>query len=74
MLWDCFDLPLYNSSNTIIIDDLKRIKKIQPCNCYNIKPFEFTDEDSVQDNELKKLMGYLESIRKNPRPSCLIEN
>jgi TFIIF-interacting CTD phosphatase-like protein len=73
MLWDCFDLSLYNSSNTIIIDDLKRIKKIQPCNCYNIKPFEFTDEDSYKDNELSILKKYLEDIRKNPQKNCLVQ-
>lgn len=74
MLWDCFELPLYNSSNTIIIDDLKRIKKIQPCNCYNIKPFEFTDKDSPNDRELKKLIEYLENVRTNPNTNCLVEN
>lgn len=74
MLWECFELPIYNPSNTIIIDDLKRIKKIQPCNCFNIKPFEFTDKDSTKDNELKKLISYLDSVRHNPNTSCLIQN
>lgn len=71
MLWECLEIPIYNKSNTIIIDDLKRVKKIQPCNCYNIKPFEFTDKDSVEDKELMKLMDYLAQIKSSNY--CLIE-
>ena len=62
MLWDHFKLPQYNKQNTMIIDDLKRVEKIQPSNCYNIKAFEFTDDDSPKDKELKRLMEYLKNM------------
>lgn len=60
MLWEHLDLPMYNKDNTLIIDDLKKVEKIQPSNCYNIKAFEFSDENSEKDRELKILMVYLQ--------------
>lgn len=72
LLWDCFEIPMYNSKNTIIIDDLKKIKNIQPCNCINVKPFEFLDDDSPKDTELKKVMNLLKNVLENPNQNCLI--
>jgi TFIIF-interacting CTD phosphatase-like protein len=74
MLWDVFKLRDYTSKNTIIIDDLPKVKKIQPCNCYSIHPFEFTDEDSECDTELKKLICVLDKYRTSKGVSCIIKS
>ena len=71
MIWDIFRLDGFNKSNTFIVDDLEKVKKIQPCNCYNIKPFEFLDSGSENDKELKKLMKHLETLDLNGK--CLIK-
>ena len=65
MLWDSLKLKEYNNNNTIIIDDLNNVKHHQPDNCYHIKPFEFTDNDSNRDRELFHLIKYLKNIKPN---------
>ena len=75
MLWDTFKIQRYNSTNTLIIDDNIDVKKIQTCNCYMIKPFEFTEDGSENDDELEKLISKLEKIKKAeiPEDACLVD-
>lgn len=65
MLWTTFGLDhQFNSNNTFIIDDLPEINKTQPCNSIKIKAFEFEDEDSPDDEELKILKKRLKKLIK----------
>lgn len=53
MLWTDFGLDeFFNPENTVIIDDLDRVKKAQPDLCIDIHPFEFEDLDSEKDDVL----------------------
>jgi TFIIF-interacting CTD phosphatase-like protein len=63
MLWDVFKIKGYRPDNTIIIDDNYDVKKIQRCNCFQIKPFNFYDENSEGDKELIKTTIKLEKLR-----------
>jgi TFIIF-interacting CTD phosphatase-like protein len=63
MLWDTFNIKGYRPDNTIIIDDNYDVKKIQKCNCFQIKPFNFYDENSEKDKELIKVANKLEKVR-----------
>ena len=58
-----FGLNKFDMNNTIIIDDLKDVKNIQPCNCFQIKEFEFTDEGSENDNSLLELIDKLKEYK-----------
>jgi TFIIF-interacting CTD phosphatase-like protein len=69
LIWEDMELPGFTPENTIIIDDLSEIKEDQPCNAIHIKPFEFTNEGSQNDNELIEVQKKLEWI-KNNRGSC----
>jgi TFIIF-interacting CTD phosphatase-like protein len=48
-----FKLSNYDVRHTYIIDDHPDVFKAQPTNCIQIKPFEFTDRQSYNDNELE---------------------
>jgi len=52
----------FNSSNTIILDDLDKVQKHNPYNCIPIKDFEYMDENSENDNELSIIKKKLEKI------------
>ena len=71
MLWDVFNIKGYRPDNTVIIDDNYDVKKIQRCNCFQIKPFNFYDENSENDTELIKTTIKLEKL-KNAHP-CLTD-
>ena len=71
LLWDKFKLKEYKEDNTIIIDDLKDVYETQPCNCINIKEFEFNDKDSFQDEELVKLQGKLDLYKTSKERKCV---
>jgi RNA polymerase II subunit A small phosphatase-like protein len=47
-----FGLYDFDMSNTIIIDDHPEVYSTQPGNCLHVKPFEFTDRRSYDDDEL----------------------
>ena len=59
MLWDDIGLDGYNEDNTIIIDDLSEVKKIQPGNAITIKDFEIDRKGSENDDELLTVMEEL---------------
>lgn len=65
MLWDIHDLDGYGPYNTLIIDDLKMVCKIQPKNSINIKCYNVTKKDSKYDTELKNIKRMLKKIKKN---------
>lgn len=73
MLWDAYGLQNYNVHNTLIIDDNVEVKRIQPCNCYMIKAFEFQQEGSENDMELDRLTDKLKYFKGlgGQRPACL---
>lgn len=75
MIWDVFDIPGFNLSNTIIIDDLPEVYKIQPCNCIHIKEFEFEHLDSEDDKELLNVMERLKHLLKKEIKNdvCLVK-
>lgn len=52
-LYNVFKIDGYNSTNTIIIDDLQEVFTCQPKNAIHIKAFKILDDGSEQDNELK---------------------
>lgn len=77
MLWDSYELQNYSKDNTLIIDDNIDVKKIQPCNCYLIPAFNFTDDNSEKDDELSVLMTKLEKFKNEfygQKQDCLIDN
>jgi len=63
-LWDLFNLPNYNSNNTVILDDYDEVFKTQPENCIEAVPFEFTEEGSENDVFLKNLTKQLKIMLK----------
>jgi len=63
MLWEDFKLQGFDKNNTIIIDDLDKVCKDQPCNCIPAPPFEFEDEHCENDTFLKDLIPKLERLR-----------
>ena len=65
MLWDYYDIDNYDPYNTLIIDDLKMVCKIQPHNSIQIKSFNTRTKDSVKDNELKKIKIILNKVKKH---------
>lgn len=66
MLWDIHDLESYGPFNTLIIDDLKMVCKVQPKNSINIKSYNVTKkEEAIGDKELKRIKKMLKKIRKN---------
>jgi len=61
LLWETIP-ETFTPDNTVIIDDLKQVKKANKQNCINVKAFEVYNEDkksvvnnSIKDNELSKL-------------------
>jgi TFIIF-interacting CTD phosphatase-like protein len=65
MLWDYYDIEGYDPYNTLIIDDLKMVCKIQPHNSIQIKSFNTRSKDSVDDKELKDIRKKLTKISKH---------
>ena len=63
ILWDVYNLDGYSKKNTIIIDDLTDIHKLQPKNCIRIKPFEFLKNGSENDVAFEKVKEKLEKAR-----------
>lgn len=62
LLFNKFGLPTFNDKNTIILDDLNKVKQYNPDNCISIKPFEYTDKNSENDNELYNIKLQLEKL------------
>lgn len=57
-----FHMGKFDMSNTYIIDDLPEIKEIQPENCISVKPFEFEDKGSENDDELLRIEEVLQDL------------
>ena len=62
MLWDIHDIRGYGPYNTLIIDDLKMVCKVQPNNSIQIKSFNTNNKISIKDTELKIIKKKLEGI------------
>jgi len=62
MLWDIHDINGYGPYNTLIIDDLKMVCKVQPNNSIQIKSFNTHNKKSVKDTELRTIKKQLEKI------------
>jgi TFIIF-interacting CTD phosphatase-like protein len=62
MLWDIYDIPGYGPYNTLIIDDLKLVCKVQPHNSIQIKSFNTRNKECVKDNELTNVKNKLKKI------------
>lgn len=62
MLWDVHDIKGYGPYNTLIIDDLKMVCKVQPNNSVQIKSFNTNNKKSVKDTELRRIKKNLERI------------
>ncbi len=65
MLWDQYDVYGYGPYNTLIIDDLKMVCKIQPNNSIQIKSFNTHNKNSINDNELKEIRKKLTKVSRN---------
>ena len=63
LLFKEFGIEDYNKNNTVIIDDYDEVYKTQPDNCIIAVPFEFTDDDSENDDFLKKLQVSLKKFK-----------
>lgn len=62
MLWDIHDIKGYGPYNTLIIDDLEMVCKVQPNNSIQIKSFNTNTKRSIKDTELKRIKKKLEGI------------
>lgn len=62
MLWDIHDLRGYGPYNTLIIDDLKMVCKVQPNNSIQIKSFNTNKKQSTKDTELKIIKKKLDKV------------
>ena len=62
LVYDTFKLEGYDPENTFIVDDLKKVKKINQDQCLAIKDFEFYDEGSENDTGLLEISNQLEKI------------
>lgn len=65
LLWRTFNIDLFNSSNTVMIDDNDDIWKHQPNRVIHIPGF-WPERDTFTDNKLLLNISYLEKIKKNP--------
>jgi TFIIF-interacting CTD phosphatase-like protein len=74
MLWDHYDIDGYDPYNTLIIDDLKMVCKIQPYNSIQIKSFNTRSKDCVNDKELKDIRKKLTKISKHFKKDINKEN
>lgn len=62
MLWKVHKLKGFAPHNTLIIDDLKMVCKVQPNNSIQIKSFNTNRKESIKDTELKRIKKKLENI------------
>jgi hypothetical protein len=62
LVYDTFGMEGYTKDNTFIIDDLKKVKKINQDNCIAIKDFEFYNDGSEKDNSLIEISHELQKI------------
>ncbi len=75
LLWDVYKLPNYNQNNTLILDDYDEVYNSQKNNCIFMKAFEFTDEDSENDNFLSQLQDKIQTyINKDTKDVQIICN
>ncbi len=65
LLWDIYDVENYGPYNTLIIDDLSMVNKINPHNSIRIKSFNTNKKESLDDDELKNIKNLLTKINKN---------
>ena len=65
MLWDYYEINGYDSYNTVIIDDLKMVCKIQPYNSVRIKSFNTRHKECLEDIELKDIRKTLSNALKH---------
>jgi TFIIF-interacting CTD phosphatase-like protein len=59
IFWDVFNIQGFSSSNTIIIDDLPEVHFKNVCNSIQVKPFNFDEEGSENDDFLLHLIDFL---------------
>lgn len=59
MFWDKYKMQGYTKDNTIIVDDHPEVYETQPDNCVKAAVFEFTHDDSHEDDYLKRLQKSL---------------
>jgi ubiquitin-like domain-containing CTD phosphatase 1 len=60
VIWGKF--PQYTSTNTLMVDDLRRNFLMNPSNGIKIRPFRDAHFNQSRDSELLKLLSYLRSI------------
>lgn len=65
LLWDVYDIENYGPYNTLIIDDLTIVNKINPSNSIKIKSFNTNRNESILDDELNNIKKNLTLIKKN---------
>ena len=70
MLWYDFKLKHYNAKNTLILDDHKQVKKVQPDLVIEARPFDFKNENSEYDRFLydakEKIIDHF-TLKKNKK-------
>jgi len=63
MLWDNFKIEGYDQYNSVILDDYDEVQDTNVGNCIPVKPFEFNEEGSENDDFLEKLIPKLKIMR-----------
>lgn len=59
LLWDVMKIPGYTKHNTVILDDYDDVYLTQKKNCIIAPPFEFSQNNSENDNFLSTFTDYL---------------
>ena len=66
MLWEKYKLKSFNYENTFILDDyVEDVYDCQKTNCIIAPPFEFTKDESEDDDFLDKLVAKLEKLKES---------
>jgi len=65
MLWDVYKISGYSIDNTFIIDDYDEVYNSQPNNSIMVPEFQYYDENSENDDFLKKLIKQLKTLNNN---------
>jgi TFIIF-interacting CTD phosphatase-like protein len=71
--WEFIKDYNYNPTNTLIVDDLDDVVKVQNCNAIQIANFNFTDNISTYDTHLLHIIDKLKILKSAPTNSCPVK-
>jgi len=70
LLWEKFKIEGFNADNTVILDDLDRVWKSQPCHAIRAHEFDFREPQSHRDKILLVIQSQLETMLEHLPHKC----